>query len=298
MTYEFSQEDSRMHLLGSHMTSFVNVRKRSVDVNGQQTSYLERGEGVPVVFLHGFSCHKSNWRGVMSRFPDGYRIIAPDVPGFCLAQINAQTRFSRQYFIEWLDGLANALGIDSFHLVAHSISTMIGIFYGAAKGERLHSLTLANTPEFFMPDAAKSGGLVDEFFDSIEMESAKDWYHGMCRLFYRKPAIPPVIREYNFNVYKKNLPFAMPFLEVLRKLRPQVMASSSRVNCNVILISSDHDITAPNGLESEVQSNFPSACKIHLTQCGHMSYLEKQTDFIAALYSCYESQRDSRIQLA
>ena len=298
MIHELSQEDSRMHLLGSHMTSFVNVRKRSIEVNGQGVSYLERGEGIPVIFLHGFSCHKSNWRGVMSRFPTGYRIIAPDVPGFCLAQFNAQTRFSRQYFIDWLDGLARALEIDKFHLVAHSISTMIGIFYGAARREKLLSLTLANTPEFFMPDAAKSGGLVDEFFDSIEMESAKDWYQALSRLFYRKPSVPPVIREYNFNVYKKNIPYAMPFLEVLRKLRPQVMANSSRVNCQVILISSDHDITAPNGAESEVQSNFPGACKIHLKQCGHMSYLEKQTDFINGLYSCYEDQRTYGMKLA
>ena len=103
-----SKDDTRLHIVVSHLSSFVNVRKRSISVQGRPVSYLEKGRGTPIVLLHGFCCNKSNWRGVMRRFDlEGYRLIAPDVPGFHLAQIDPSLSYTGRFYNEWLEGFLN-----------------------------------------------------------------------------------------------------------------------------------------------------------------------------------------------
>lgn len=149
----------------------------------------------------------------MARFPGSdFRLIAPDLPGFCLAQFNPGTRFQTRFFTSWIDGFLDALGLDKAFLVVHSVAAIVGITYAASRSERLYGLVLANTPELFMPEAAKPGGLIEDCFDSLDVKSAKDWYNSIRRLFYKKPVIPPVIREYNHHVFAKNLPKTHQFL--------------------------------------------------------------------------------------
>ena len=226
----------------------------------------------------------------MARFPsDNYRLIAPDVPGYYIAQIDPKVKFSRNYFNQWIDAFVDSLGLEKFHLVAHSLSTMVGIFYGAARKQRLHSLILANAPDIFMPESTAKGGLVEDFLESIQVKSGDEWYQSVSRLFYRKPQIPRLIREYNYNVVAKNLDSADNFLEFILRLRPQVITNSTQLRCPVLLITSDHDVSASNGFAEKVISNFNSASTVNLIRCGHMSYLEKQSDYISGLYKHLES---------
>ncbi|MCG8670825.1 MAG: alpha/beta hydrolase [Pseudomonadales bacterium] len=279
-----SVDDSRFRLIGSQLKSFVNVRKRSAEVLGESAPYLERGKGTPVVFLHGFSCNKSNWRGIMHRFPsESYRLIAPDLPGFCLARLDPEKNYSRRFFLDWINGFLDAIGEQKCHLVVHSTSAMIAIHYAAAHSERLHSLTLANMPDNLMPEASEEGGIVDEFFQSLNANSADELYKNMSKLFYKPPTVPKVLMEYNYNLFQSKLDDAENLFDSCLKLRPQLISKTPLIACSVLLITADHDIYAPRNFAEKMESNFRQLFSVELERCGHMSYLEKQTDFINAL---------------
>lgn len=281
--------DSQLHILGSQLASFMNVRKRSVQVLGETQDYLEKGRGVPVVLLHGFSCNKAMWRGVMSRFPaEGYRLIAPDVPGFCLAKLDAGKSYSSKYFMDWLDEFLDALGIDQCHLLAHSTGTMVGITYGAQRTERVKTLTLVNLPDNLMPSATDEGGIVDDFLQSLKCETGDEWYQNISAMFYRAPSIPKVMKDYNCNILNKKLGDGQGFIAMCLRWRPQLMSLAGRIECPVLLVTADHDIYAPRDFAMRAKSNFRKFSHVELKKCGHMSFLEKQTDFIA-IYSNYLS---------
>ena len=285
-------DDSQLHILGSQLASFMNVRKRSVQVLGETQDYLEKGRGIPVVLLHGFCCNKATWRGVMSRFPDeSYRLIAPDVPAFCLSKLDPKKNYSSKYFVDWLDGFLDVLGIDQCHLLAHSTATMVGITYAARKPDRVLSLALANLPDNFMPEAGEEGGIADDFLQSLQCETGEDWYRNISAMFYRPPSIPKVMKEYNCNMLNKKLGQAQGFLDACLRWRPQLLSLAGKVECPVYLVASDHDVYAPRDFIERAQSNFRKFSYVELQKCGHMSFLEKQTDFISA-YSNYLS--DSR----
>src|SRR6185436_7534120 len=50
-------------------------------VNGMQMYYEIRGDGEPLVLLHGGTGTGDNWKLVFKDPPEGFRLIAPDLRG-------------------------------------------------------------------------------------------------------------------------------------------------------------------------------------------------------------------------
>src|ERR1700726_2653371 len=57
------------------------LTKKTVDVLGHRMAYHERGEGAPVVFLHGNPTSSYLWRNVIPELEGLGRLIAPDLIG-------------------------------------------------------------------------------------------------------------------------------------------------------------------------------------------------------------------------
>lgn len=61
----------------------LGVRHRRVDVSGVDTFYREAGpEDAPVLLLpHGYPCSSFEFRNLMPRLADRWRLLGPDYPG-------------------------------------------------------------------------------------------------------------------------------------------------------------------------------------------------------------------------
>jgi len=55
--------------------------KQSIKVNGSRMAYVEKGEGDPIVFLHGNPSSSHLWRNIMPYAESSGRCIAPDLIG-------------------------------------------------------------------------------------------------------------------------------------------------------------------------------------------------------------------------
>jgi len=52
-----------------------------VSLNGFEMYYEVRGEGEPLLLLHGGMGIGNDWRHIFAADPDGYRVIVPDLRG-------------------------------------------------------------------------------------------------------------------------------------------------------------------------------------------------------------------------
>ena len=57
------------------------LAKKTIDVRGRRMAYHERGEGLPVLFLHGNPTSSYLWRDVIPQLEGRGRLIAPDLIG-------------------------------------------------------------------------------------------------------------------------------------------------------------------------------------------------------------------------
>jgi pimeloyl-ACP methyl ester carboxylesterase len=105
---------------------------------------LERGEGDPVVCLHGVPSSSFLYRKVVAELASrGLRGVAFDLPGLGLADRPVDFDYTWSGLGRFARAAVDALGLDRFHLVAHDIP--IGFELAAAVPERIRSLTILNS---------------------------------------------------------------------------------------------------------------------------------------------------------
>ena len=104
--------------------------KKEVIVKGKTMSYVEMGEGAPIIFQHGNPTSSYLWRNVMPHLQDQGRCIAIDLIGMGDSDKLDNPDASSYTFVqhrEYLDGALEALGIESdVTLVIHDWGSALG----------------------------------------------------------------------------------------------------------------------------------------------------------------------------
>jgi len=104
--------------------------KKEVIVKGKTMSYVEMGEGAPIIFQHGNPTSSYLWRNVMPHLQDQGRCIAIDLIGMGDSDKLDNPDASSYTFVqhrEYLDGALEALGVESdVTLVIHDWGSALG----------------------------------------------------------------------------------------------------------------------------------------------------------------------------
>jgi pimeloyl-ACP methyl ester carboxylesterase len=104
-----------------------------VQADGVTVFYREAGEpGAPVVLLlHGFPASSFQYRELIPRLADRYRVIAPDLPGFGFTEVPEKRKYKYSF-----DALAKTVlaFTDAIHLTRYALYVFD---YGAPTGFRL-----------------------------------------------------------------------------------------------------------------------------------------------------------------
>jgi pimeloyl-ACP methyl ester carboxylesterase len=90
-----------------------------VDVNGLRIAYRRRGEGPPLVLLHGGVCDSRVWRVQLDDLSDAFTVVAWDAPG-CGGSSDPPETFRLPEYADCLAGLVDALGLERPHVLGHS----------------------------------------------------------------------------------------------------------------------------------------------------------------------------------
>jgi haloalkane dehalogenase len=112
------------------MLSAKEHAKKEVIVKGKTMSYVEMGEGDPIIFQHGNPTSSYLWRNVMPHLQDQGRCIAIDLIGMGDSDKLENPDASSYTFVqhrEYLDGALEALGIENdVTLVIHDWGSALG----------------------------------------------------------------------------------------------------------------------------------------------------------------------------
>jgi haloalkane dehalogenase len=130
--------------------------KSFVHPNGLTQSYLDEGEGDPVVMLHGNPSWSYYWRHLVLGLRDDYRCIVPDHIGMGLSDkpADADYGYTLRNRVQDLDRLLDHLGLgDDITLAVHDWGGMIGFGWALKHASRVKRLIILNTGAFPLPAA-------------------------------------------------------------------------------------------------------------------------------------------------
>lgn len=116
---------------------------------GFEMSYLDEGEGFPVVMVHGNPTWSFFYRNVVQKLRGSFRCIAPDHIGCGLSDRPGDGySYSLEQRIADLGELIDGLGLERFDLVVHDWGGVIGLGAALQRFEKLRRVTILNTAAF------------------------------------------------------------------------------------------------------------------------------------------------------
>jgi len=119
------------------------VDLKSIRVNDTTLHYIERGEGTPVVFVHGALGDYRTWDGQIEAFSEQYRAISYSRRYHYPNDYPQDTAvFPRPDDVADLKGFIDALDIRPVHLVGHSRGGAIALEFARDYPDYLVSMTL------------------------------------------------------------------------------------------------------------------------------------------------------------
>lgn len=123
--------------------SVVDDLPKVIAIKGVVFSYLEHGTGPAIVLLHGVGSGARSWRTVLPYLARSFRVVAWDAPGYASSTPVAAEHPGPGDYAERLRLLVDALGIDRFHVVGHSLGAITAARFAALHPDRVTGLTLA-----------------------------------------------------------------------------------------------------------------------------------------------------------
>lgn len=158
--------------------------QRWVHVAGRPVNVIEIGSGPPLVFVHGLAGSWQNWLENLPFFARTHRCVALDLPGFGASPMPAED-ISIQGYGKIVDGLCDALDIDSTALVGHSMGGFISAEVAIAFGTRVKKLVLVGAAGISSENIRRE----PLFTFSRRLEAATAWFASQSEFVARRPRL-------------------------------------------------------------------------------------------------------------
>lgn len=132
----------------------------SIDVGGARLHWIERGQGEPVVLVHGSNSDHRTWDGALDALSERYRVIAYSRRYHWPNEtIPDDADYSMPEHVEDLRALLDAMDLDSAHLVGHSYGAYLCLLLAIRHPKRVRSLVLSEPPilRLFTSDPPRPG---------------------------------------------------------------------------------------------------------------------------------------------
>ena len=149
----------------------------TVTIGGRRVGYtrLEHagggGAGAPLLLVHGHTGARDDFEGVIAALAEDRPVVAVDLPGHGGTEgPHEPEAYDLGVQADWLVAFAEAVGLERFHLLGHSMGGLIAQRVALRIPERLASLILMGTG---------LGALREEAREFIERVAAVAWTQGV-----------------------------------------------------------------------------------------------------------------------
>src|SRR4051812_34507506 len=138
-----------------HVSDSASVAAMAtIPLNGIDMHYEVRGEGEPLLLLHGFTGAGVDWRLIFREPPPGFRLIAPDLRGHG-GSTNPSGEFTfRQAALDVI-ALLDGLGVEHCKAIGVSGGGQTLLHLATQQPARVDAMVLVSTSHFF-PEQARA----------------------------------------------------------------------------------------------------------------------------------------------
>ncbi|WP_204801778.1 alpha/beta fold hydrolase [Mycobacterium riyadhense] len=273
----------------------MEIQRRTIAVDGLHTSYLEAGEGDPMVLLHGgeFGANAElGWERNIAALAAQYRVLAPDQLGFGQSAKVIDFVNSRAMRIRHVARFCEVLGIGSAHFVGNSMGAVNMLTDATSEAPLLPIRTLV---------AICGGGEIQQnrHFEALQQYDAS--LPAMRRvvkaLFY--DAGYPADDDYVWRRYESSIaPGAWEAVAAARFRRPTApppaVPSSARpyerIDVPALIVEGGNDKLLPSGWAAQIAKQINGGRSVVVEAAGHCPQIEQSSAVNELLLTFFREQ--------
>jgi 2-hydroxymuconate-semialdehyde hydrolase len=258
----------------------------SIPTAGFMTNYHDRGEGPPVLLIHGSGPGVSawaNWRLTLPELAKSGRIIAPDMVGFGYTESPVADVHNVDLWVAQLIGLLDALGLPKVSVVGNSFGGAIALHLATRYPARVARLALMGSVGVDFP---LTGGL-DKVWG---YQPSPDAMRELIGLFaFDQSIVTDDLVDLRYRASMRadvqarfSSLFPAPRQDGIRALAVDE-AALARLPHEVLLIHGRDDRIIPLSASERLHALLPNATLRVFDRCGHWVQIEQAAAFTALL---------------
>ena len=248
----------------------------TLKTDGEYT-YIEEGEGKPLVLLHGLFGALSNFKDVVDHFKPRYKVVIPMLPLYTMPLLTTGVKS----LAEFLHDFILYKKWDKVNLLGNSLGGHVALVYTKNHLEKVESLILT----------ASSGLYENAFGSSFPRREDKEFIRQKVALTFYDPkhATPELVDECYEVVNDRNR--VIRILALAKSAIRHNMADDLKdMNTPSCLIWGKNDTITPPEVAEEFQKKLPQAKLYWIEECGHAPMMEQSHQFNTLLDAWLKEQ--------
>jgi pimeloyl-ACP methyl ester carboxylesterase len=253
--------------------------------------YEERGEGTPVVLVHGFPFDRSIWSAQLEELSDEARVIAIDLPGFGESEPLGEEEASIDGYADAIARLAGETGLDRLVIVGHSMGGYVALAFARRHPEMLAGLGLVCTRPGPDTEQARQGRYT--MIENVRDKGAQAVVDAMLpRLLSsstreEQPGVEEQTREVMLRQGSDGIIAALQAMAS----RPDSSPMLAQIEVPTAVIGGADDAIIPAAEEDLMAATIPGATQLRIDGAGHMPMLEQPERLNEALRNLARGSR-------
>lgn len=225
-------------------------------------TYIEHGEGTPIIVLHGLMGGLSNFDGVLNFFPDkGYKVVIPELPVYSMPLLKTNVKSFSKFLKDFID----FKDYEQVVLLGNSLGGHIGLYHTKMYPEKVKALVITGSSGLY--ESAMGSGYTKRSDYEVIKKKAED-------VFYDPKIATKEIVDEVYATVNDRAKLIKTLAIAKSAIRHNMAKDLPKMHTPTCIIWGRNDTVTPPDVAEEFHTLLPHSDLFWIDQCGHAAMME------------------------
>ncbi len=241
--------------------------------------YIEKGEGTPIIILHGLMGGLSNFHGVTDYFPKkGYKVLVPELPIYDMPMLKTNVK----NFAKYLEKFIRFKDLKDVILLGNSLGGHIGLLHTKMYPELIKALVITGSSGLY--ESAMGDGYPKRGDYEFIKKKAQD-------VFYDPEVATKEIVDEVFATVNDRVKLVKTLAIAKSAIRHNMAQDLPSMTTPTCIIWGENDEVTPPDVAKLFHELLPDSDLHWIKKCGHAPMMEHPEEFNSILDSWLEKRK-------
>ncbi|MFT6369119.1 MAG: 2-hydroxy-6-oxonona-2,4-dienedioate hydrolase [Maribacter sp.] len=241
--------------------------------------YIEKGEGIPIIILHGLMGGLSNFHGVTDYFPKkGYKVLVPELPIYDMPMLQTNVK----NFAKYVEQFIKFKKLKDVILLGNSLGGHIGLLHTKMYPDLVKALVITGSSGLY--ESAMGDGYPKRGDYEFIKKKAQD-------VFYDPEVATKEIVDEVFATVNDRIKLVKTLAIAKSAIRHNMAQDLPSMTTPTCIIWGENDAVTPPDVAKLFHELLPDSDLHWIKECGHAPMMEHPQQFNDLLDAWFQKRK-------